>query len=1053
MNSGKFQVATNNSNIFIDSIKNDIIIRSVNSTQNVLFGAGENVKSTLIINSNSVGIGTNLPIEVLDVRGNISVSQNQYILGNVGIGTTDTRNKKLYIAGDMEASGLIRTSNLVIEGDLTVVGNQTLINTDVKVTDQFVISNLGTGPALQVFQYGNNTILEAYDDDNIAFIVANNANIGIRTSVPNGAFHVYGNSLLEGFTTVKSNLTVNSNLFVNNNIQCQYINNVLLNYDVPDVSIIETTINSSYIHLHLSLPVQDNDGFGNLIPNIDTLNISFSNLLLGNTIKIVSNNTTTAGKINYVNIFSGSNIDTYSTTNITNDTFNIYGLVSQSNYDINLYYKNARNKSVNNTIINSISTQQIGYPTSVLNLTTNIMSSNLNISYNTPLYLDKINNANNTSIKEYYLFYQAISSIKYGGVSHCNLLPIVSSSNNISILNYRNELYDGTLYKFNVYSKNKSIDLYSDVATTYFYTDINSNNYNVGCNLNDLNFSDQSNVPFKYNYNTFYAIDGGSNGPITSFISNSNTLLLYNTSAFSKSLTTSNLRLFYNPNPRASNVGLITSTLNFSNKTTTTVLDTVAININNVESLGTSPSNSTYISLQLDSLNTDMSKSIMGIDKLSNYFVTTKLISTINYNSKALFGYNKYNLNTTVNLKNYNGWNLTSQSNLSFDSNLLSSFSNGNINFNYYFDDINLFGTPIVNNFGYTLSNNKVNYVSGIPSISNYNLDYAVIIDKVASYWSVNPIVTLSNIQQSLSINLTTSNKYYYTSNSNNSYNSTNYVNTKSYITEINKATLSNGLQPYNYKILFKESSDIYLTSNILRDIIPLSITGYSIVGSNTSNINIGPVHYDSNSINHPHILIKDSNNIYGIRMFPNVLNINTYPTIDLITTYDNSSNISIGNYSKEAVLYNGYYYGENNNTWKYNWITINNLSFDYSTIGSTNTRYSLFKYGNINGISTSLCVNIQENNYDDKLILVKYIDTDTSFESVWFSISSSYNGQTLYTNRINGDGIKDTSKIDTQYQKYIKCPGKEQLTMFIIVGIPVVNINSRFKSIYITQT
>ncbi len=1290
MSSGRFKLSKTNKDVFTDSITNDLILQTDSSSQQILFGLGCNVNSTISITSNSlsvsnmIGIGTNKPLETLDVRGNAIISNNQYILGNVGIGTSDTLGNKLLVVGDIKTTKTLTASNIYIEGDMTVMGTQTIINTDVGVTDQLIITNTGSDTALKVYQYGTQNTFETYYNDKLTFIVGNNGNVGICTNIPSKTFEVYGESLLNGNTTINCNLNVTktttltetlnclsninitgnanyrSNLFIDgyincysnvnitSNLYCSTINNIILNYDVPNVIITDTYINTCYIQYTLSNIKQDNDGFGNLIPNIDKLYVTYSNSVLGSNVIYGSNN---IRNIKYLNIYSKNNTINYTTTNNIDDTMNIYGLVSGCNYTISLYYQNSRGNSQSNLTMYNVSTTKMGPPSSVKNITFTTNNDNLYINFDIPTYTDSFNNLNISPIKEYYMSYNVLSSIRFSNITHSNN-TYISTINNFTISNYKNELYPGTIYDIQIYSQNENINSNSVIASNYLFTGFDSNDFSLGgCNINNLSFADQPNSC--YDLNTYYAIDCGSNGPVSSIICSSSnfTRIINNVNSFYKYSTTSNLRLFYTPNPTynsyiTSNVGYIISKLDIVTKTTTNNLENLILNILPFNSNNTnSVNNNKYINLKLTSLNSNYSNT-----KLDNYFLNSGIEITINHNNKSSnCSYNKYNLNTSITFNNYN-WILNSTNSLSatgeleyppsalntynqyqtlsdgyqykitassyqgtyypykafdklldepfltniatynyisgtykssnktivdsieysgewiqielpynvlmtfmilkstsqnsykdvqpkdfilagsldnstwslvlsdsissyslsetksffnkniknlksykyyrliilntigvagysfacigdlsfygyadnilFDNNLIitknitsTPYPNvflyhniytenlyGDINFEYYFDNIKDIGNPTFSNFKYTLIPNNKSYISGITCSSNYTLTYEVTLSNAASYWTVNPIIKLQTFNNSFSNiyrEINTSNNYYYYNNS--------------VLTQINKETLTTGLSPYNYKLTFNETDKIIINSNVLYSNLDLYLTGYSLVGSNTSNISIYYLQYDKNSLNHPHITSNNSSNIYGERVFFDSLNITDYPFISSIKSYNHNCNIASSNYSKEAALFGGYYYGNYANNWKQNWNILDNNSFNYSNIISTDIRWCTTYFTNIMGSSTNLQININDNSHDDKLLYIKYYSDQLLFESPWFNGSNNFNGKSLYVNRNNNDGIKDNSKIDTINKKYIKCPPLDYLSVYVSIGIPCSNLNSCFSTINVT--
>ena len=106
--------------------------------------------------------------------------------GNVGIGTANPT-QKLHIEGNIFAKGNLTCSNISVIGDFVT------LNTITSNTEQVVVENAGTGPALKVTQTGNNSVAEFYDKESgLAMIVGNNGNIGIGTNNPMAKLHIAG---------------------------------------------------------------------------------------------------------------------------------------------------------------------------------------------------------------------------------------------------------------------------------------------------------------------------------------------------------------------------------------------------------------------------------------------------------------------------------------------------------------------------------------------------------------------------------------------------------------------------------------------------------------------------------------------------------------------------------------------------------------------------------------------------------------------------------------------------------------------------------------------
>lgn len=102
--------------------------------------------------------------------------------GDVGIGTASPT-EKLHVAG-----------NVRIEGDLTVNGSYTQIDTDVNTTEQWNVTNDGTGPAVTINQKGAQDIMDVQDDGTSVFYIEDGGNVGIGTTDPTNNLHVVGNT-------------------------------------------------------------------------------------------------------------------------------------------------------------------------------------------------------------------------------------------------------------------------------------------------------------------------------------------------------------------------------------------------------------------------------------------------------------------------------------------------------------------------------------------------------------------------------------------------------------------------------------------------------------------------------------------------------------------------------------------------------------------------------------------------------------------------------------------------------------------------------------------
>ena len=155
------------------AVSGDLVLRSVGK---LILQSGTGIGAIVIDTSNNINIDSG--ILYIDASNN-----------NVGIGTTQP-NKKLHVTGDTR-----------IEGSLIVNGTVTQINTNVSNTEQLLITNDGTGPAVIVNQTGAQPIIEFQDDSATCFKIFDGGNLGIGTATKVVSVDISGNLKLSGSIT------------------------------------------------------------------------------------------------------------------------------------------------------------------------------------------------------------------------------------------------------------------------------------------------------------------------------------------------------------------------------------------------------------------------------------------------------------------------------------------------------------------------------------------------------------------------------------------------------------------------------------------------------------------------------------------------------------------------------------------------------------------------------------------------------------------------------------------------------------------------------------
>jgi hypothetical protein len=221
------ELRTANSTNLYSTLANvgDSVIRTTKSNK-LIIQTGTTNPGIIIDISNNIGINK-IPAYNFDVSGNVNISKNVIIGNNANIGGVvniaknlavnnntfyvDTSNNLVGINTSNPSYALDIVGDIRVSGHMSITGTTTTVNTNTQVTEQLVITNAGTGPAIIANQIGTNPIVDFQDDGISVFKIINGGNVGIGTITPNYKLQVIGSTGISGDTVIGGNFDVSGN--------------------------------------------------------------------------------------------------------------------------------------------------------------------------------------------------------------------------------------------------------------------------------------------------------------------------------------------------------------------------------------------------------------------------------------------------------------------------------------------------------------------------------------------------------------------------------------------------------------------------------------------------------------------------------------------------------------------------------------------------------------------------------------------------------------------------------------------------------------------------